>query len=283
MHLNFHGGPRGSERQFSQSCDRLLRENLLKKAKDLLIEALGNLWALYIPFLTHCLALLTAKQPLFLPSSTSSPNTWRVPTHLPSSTGSFVQRLRRKVAARPAGSAAAGPVEGLSVKIASYQSASGSHVTHFPVISSLALGDYSDSSHNSHSQASSDTEVKVLFLSSAGLLSVGGGSFPNPAVGVLVCCTFPHILIYSSWVKVLDVCGFETLGCKPMLGFAHHPHLRFFFEVLAACGLIELSAFVEGLPRSLLVFGDLNGGLQRWLLWLSAHAPCTTQGFTEAL
>ncbi|KAL1486018.1 hypothetical protein MTO96_031567, partial [Rhipicephalus appendiculatus] len=75
--------------------------------------------------------------------------------------GSFVQRLRRKVAARPAGSAAAGPVEGLSVKIASYQSASGSHVTHFPVISSLALGDYSDSSHNSHFQASSDTEWKI--------------------------------------------------------------------------------------------------------------------------
>ncbi|XP_075723118.1 RNA-binding protein 25 isoform X1 [Rhipicephalus microplus] len=72
--------------------------------------------------------------------------------------GSFVQRLRRKVAARPAGSSAAGPIEGLSVKIASYQSASGSHVTHFPVISSLALGDYSDSLHNSHSQASSDME-----------------------------------------------------------------------------------------------------------------------------
>ncbi|XP_075555498.1 RNA-binding protein 25-like isoform X2 [Dermacentor variabilis] len=70
--------------------------------------------------------------------------------------GSFVQRLRRKVAARQAGSAA--PIGGLSVKIASYQSASGSHVTHFPVISSLALGDYSDSSHNSHSLASSDME-----------------------------------------------------------------------------------------------------------------------------
>lgn len=82
----------------------------------------------------------------------------------PSLTGSFVQRLRRKVAARKASvssssSSSLAFAEGLSVKIASYQSASGSHVTHFPVISSLAVGDYSDTSHDSHLLASG-VEVK---------------------------------------------------------------------------------------------------------------------------
>lgn len=98
------------------------------------------------------------------------------------------------MAARPAGSSAAGPIEGLSVKIASYQSASGSHVTHFPVISSLALGDYSDSLHNSHSQASSDMEVKVLFMPTVALPSVGGGSFPNSARSAALFHTFSSIL-----------------------------------------------------------------------------------------
>lgn len=121
--------------------------------------------------------------------------TWR-----PSSTGSFVQRLRRKAAARQGGSAA--PVEGLSVKIASYQSASGSHVTHFPVISSLALGDYSDSSHNSYSLASSDMEVKVLFL----LVGLPSGL----SLQWVSWSTFPPILGYLSEVKV----GFENLGME---------------------------------------------------------------------
>lgn len=124
------------------------------------------------------MALLMAKWRYCIPGLASY--TWR-----PSSTGSFVQRLRRKAAARQGGSAA--PVEGLSVKIASYQSASGSHVTHFPVISSLALGDYSDSSHNSYSLASSDMEVKVLFL----LVGLPSGLL---AMGVLVyLSTYPWL------------------------------------------------------------------------------------------
>lgn len=52
-----------------------------------------------------------------------------------------MQRLRRKMAAKQASSAAMVTADGLTVKIASYQSAAGSHVTHFPVISTLALGD----------------------------------------------------------------------------------------------------------------------------------------------
>lgn len=45
------------------------------------------------------------------------------------------------MAARQASSTATVTTDGLTVKMASYQSAGGSHVTHFPVISTLALGD----------------------------------------------------------------------------------------------------------------------------------------------
>lgn len=137
------------------------------------------------------MALLVAKWRYCFPGLASY--TWR-----PSSTGSFVQRLRRKVAARQAGSAAL--VEGLSVKIASYQSASGSHVTHFPVISALALGDYSDSSHNSLSLASSDVEVKVLFLSVG--LPFGWWGL-SPCNGRLGLCTSPPVFGYLSEVKAV--------------------------------------------------------------------------------
>lgn len=126
----------------------------------------------------------------------------------PSLTGSFVQRLRRKAAARQGGSAA--PVEGLSVKIASYQSASGSHVTHFPVISSLALGDYSDSSHNSYSLASSDMEVKVLFL----LVGLPSGL----SLQWVSWSTSPRILGYLSEVKAVWL-ALKTLGWNARVAF----------------------------------------------------------------
>ncbi|XP_077537043.1 RNA-binding protein 25-like isoform X3 [Haemaphysalis longicornis] len=56
--------------------------------------------------------------------------------------GTFIERLRRKVASRPV--SAPMTAEGLSVRIAEYRCPTSSHVTHFPVLSVLAVGDYEE-------------------------------------------------------------------------------------------------------------------------------------------
>lgn len=83
-----------------------------------------------------------------------------------------MQRLRRKMAAKQASSAATVTADGLTVKIASYQSAAGSHVTHFPVISTLALG---DPLAEPESVPPRSKEVNGGVDTASRFLSVGGG------------------------------------------------------------------------------------------------------------
>lgn len=79
---------------------------------------------------------------------------------LPFPTGSFIERLRRKVASRPV--SAPMTAEGLSVRIAEYRSPTSSHVTHFPVLSVLAVGDYEEVNWRSSLPLPPNMQVKSL-------------------------------------------------------------------------------------------------------------------------
>lgn len=81
-------------------------------------------------------------------------------SHVPFPTGSFIERLRRKVASRPV--SAPMTAEGLSVRIAEYRSPTSSHVTHFPVLSVLAVGDYEEDNWRSSLPLPPSMEVKSL-------------------------------------------------------------------------------------------------------------------------
>lgn len=76
----------------------------------------------------------------------------------PFPTGTFIERLRRKVASRPV--SAPMTAEGLSVRIAEYRCPTSSHVTHFPVLSVLAVGDYEEDNWRSSLPPPPSIEVK---------------------------------------------------------------------------------------------------------------------------
>lgn len=185
----------------------------------------------------------------------------------PSLTGSFVQRLRRKVAARKASVSSSSSLafaEGLSVKIASYQSASGSHVTHFPVISSLAVGDYSDTSHDSHLLASG-VEVKCcsawLFCWEGVLVSFSATRWRLHLVvwTVFYFTSFSHGAAVYLLVRVLVVwdCSLASLLLlllPSLLGLTSHTAtsiLFFYFtDIAAVCFFIHPEIACPCCPRS---------------------------------